>query len=125
MGRHEGGTDGPHRQALRESMRLWGFVSRGVMKMVMVPAGVRIPSGEHLPFRAKVGATAYAVHHDEPMCPNAYGYEVFRFTTVASTSDNRVEERSSKPAKGASMVNSSEIFMGFSHGSHIWYSLLI
>lgn len=109
--------------ALRESMRLWGFVSRGVVKMVMVPGGVRIPSGEHLPFRAKVGVTAYAVHHDESIYPNAYEYDAFRFTPAASNPDDKVDEQSGKSTKGASMVNSSQNFMGFSHGSHIWYIL--
>jgi hypothetical protein len=31
--------------ALRESMRLWGFVSRGVLKMVVKKEGVRLPGG--------------------------------------------------------------------------------
>jgi hypothetical protein len=32
----------------RESMRLWGFISRGVMKKVIAPEGVTLSSGEFL-----------------------------------------------------------------------------
>lgn len=66
--------------ALRESMRLWGFVSRGVLKMVVAPGGIQIPSWEHLPYGAEVGVMAYAVHHDESIYRSAFEYDAFRFS---------------------------------------------
>ncbi|MCJ1343408.1 hypothetical protein MMC31_001601 [Peltigera leucophlebia] len=99
---------------LRESMRLWGFISRGVMKMVMVREGIKIPSGEHLPFGAKVGVSAYAIHHDEAMYPNAFMFDAFRFSrplgaVMLGTTGNDAAEM-------LPMVKSTNNFMGFSHG---------
>lgn len=104
---------------LRESMRLWGFISRGVMKMVMVRDGIKIPSGEHLPFKAKVGVSAYAIHHDEAIYPNAFLFDAFRFSRpleavamVGTTGNDRPEM--------LPMVKSTNNFMGFSHGRNTW-----
>lgn len=103
---------------LRESMRLWGFISRGVMKMVMVREGIKIPSGEHLPFGAKVGVSAYAIHHDEAMYPNAFMFDAFRFSrplgaVMLGTTGNDAAEM-------LPMVKSTNNFMGFSHGRNTW-----
>lgn len=104
---------------LRESMRLWGFISRGVMKMVMVREGIKIPSGEHLPFGAKVGVSAYAIHHDEAIYPNAFLFDAFRFSRplkvamVGTTKGNDTPEM-------LPMVKSTNNFMGFSHGRNTW-----
>lgn len=104
---------------LRESMRLWGFISRGVMKMVMVREGIKIPSGEHLPFKAKVGVSAYAIHHDEAIYSNAFLFDAFRFSRpleavamVGTTGNDRPEM--------LPMVKSTNNFMGFSHGRNTW-----
>ena len=96
--------------ALRESMRLWGFISRGVMKKVIAKDGITIPSGEHLPYGAKVGVTAYAIHHDESAYHHAHAYDAFRF---CGTPDDK--------AAPANLVTSSDTFMAFSHGRHAWY----
>ena len=107
--------------ALRESMRLWGFISRGVMKMVIAPEGVTIPTGEHLPYGAKVGVTSYAVHHDPSVYPDPYTYNAFRFSQplegpgFSEELDTFVKRQSQ-----TAMVTSSNIFMGFSHGRHLW-----
>jgi hypothetical protein len=99
--------------ALKESMRLWGFISRGVMKKVVVKEGVTLPSGEHLPYGAKVGVTAYAIHHDESVYRNAYEYDAFRFCDERKKGD--------KDCSTHSLVTSSDQFMAFSHGRHAWY----
>jgi hypothetical protein len=44
---------------LRESLRLWGFVSHGVTKVVVAEGGVELPSGERLPKGAKCGMLHY------------------------------------------------------------------
>lgn len=99
--------------ALKESMRLWGFISRGVMKKVVAKEGVTLPSGEHLPYGAKVGVTAYAIHHDESVYRNAYEYDAFRFCSETKKDD--------KDCSMHSLVTSSDQFMAFSHGRHAWY----
>jgi cytochrome P450 len=108
--------------ALRESMRLWGFISRGVMKKVIAPKGVTLPDGHHIPYGSKIGVTSYAVHHDESVYKDAYTFDAFRFCGVSqeeglyTTADTGVRQ--------ANMVTSSDQFMAFSHGRHAWYVLI-
>ncbi|KAI0486735.1 cytochrome P450 [Xylaria cf. heliscus] len=97
--------------ALRESLRLNGFIERGVMKMVVAPEGVTLPDGSHIPCGTKVGVSGYSIHHDEGNYPDAVRYDAFRFV------------RGQEPEVGGvkrpqGLVNTSEKFMGFSHGSH-------
>ncbi|KAF1814611.1 cytochrome P450 [Eremomyces bilateralis CBS 781.70] len=90
---------------LRESMRLWGFLSRGVMKMVKKKEGITLPSGEYIPYGMKVGVTSYSAQHDEDFWHDAMRFEPFR----------HLEGDDGKPH---AMVSTSETFMGFSHGRH-------
>ena len=94
--------------ALRESLRLNGFIERGIMKMVVAPGGVTLPDGSHLPRGTKVGVSGYSVHHDDDRYPDAARYDAFRFA------------RPTDDGKPCSLVSTSEHFMGFSHGSHAW-----
>ncbi|KAI1082512.1 cytochrome P450 [Whalleya microplaca] len=93
--------------ALRESLRLNGFVERGIMKLVVAPEGVTLPDGSHIPYGTKVGVSGYSVHHDEDLYADAMRYDPFRFAKPPST-DRRPQ----------ALINTSEKFMGFSHGSH-------
>jgi cytochrome P450 len=102
--------------ALRESMRLWGFISRGVMKKVVTPTGIHLPSGEYLPFGSKVGVTSYGIHHDESAYPNALHYNPFRFSDA--TEECQKGEKS--VAKPLNLITTSDNLMAFSHGRHAW-----
>ncbi|KAI0000261.1 cytochrome P450 [Xylariaceae sp. FL0662B] len=94
--------------ALRESLRLNGFIERGIMKMVVARGGVTLPDGSHIPYGTKVGVSGYSVHHDEAVYADAARYDAFRF--VGPPADGNRRPRA--------LVNTSEKFMGFSHGSH-------
>ncbi|RKU42552.1 hypothetical protein DL546_006029 [Coniochaeta pulveracea] len=130
--------------AIRESMRLNGFVARGIMKTVMAPGGITLPDGTHLPQGVKVGIQAYSVHHDEDFYPNAETYQPFRFvpapnsradqepdTAIASGSDTESSRSSCAPRrlsvdssgstsserkKPLALVTTSPTFLAFSHG---------
>jgi cytochrome P450 len=93
--------------ALRESLRLNGFIERGIMKLVVAPEGITLPDGSHIPYGTKVGISGYAVHHDNDIYEDAMMYDAFRF----------VEAKDGKPL---AFVATSEKFMGFSYGSHAW-----
>jgi cytochrome P450 len=95
--------------ALRESLRLNGFIERGVLKMVVAPAGVTLPNGSHIPYGTKVGVSGYSIHHDNDNYADASTYDAFRFVKDL--------EKNKKPQ---ALVSTSEKFMGFSHGSHAW-----
>lgn len=106
---------------LRESMRLWGFVSRGVLKEVVKKEGVTLPTGEHLPQGTKVGLHAYPVHHDEDIYPNSYAFDPLRFCKSIKADDNGLENASYRSRnKTVNLVTTSSTFMAFSHGRHAW-----
>ncbi|KAI1139327.1 cytochrome P450 [Hypoxylon sp. FL0543] len=96
--------------ALRESLRLNGFIERGIMKMVVAPEGVTLPDGSQIPYGTKVGVSGYSIHHDEDIYPNANKYDAFRFARGNSSGPERREPQG--------LVNTSEKFLGFSHGAH-------
>ncbi|GAW17803.1 hypothetical protein ANO14919_072700 [Xylariales sp. No.14919] len=97
--------------ALRESLRLNGFIERGVMKMVVAPGGVTLPDGSHIPRGTKVGVSGYSIHHDEGNYPDAMRYDAFRFARGQDGAEGAVK-------RPQGLINTSEKFMGFSHGSH-------
>lgn len=70
--------------ALRESMRLNGFVARGIMKTVLAPGGVTLPDGTHVPRGTKVGIQAYSVHRDAEFYSSPETFEAFRFVREAA-----------------------------------------
>jgi cytochrome P450 len=75
--------------ALRESMRLNGFVARGIMKTVLAPGGVTLPDGTHVPRGTKVGIQAYSVHRDGEFYSAPESYEAFRFVKEAGGGGGR------------------------------------
>jgi cytochrome P450 len=106
---------------LRESMRMWGFVSRGVMKQVVAKDGVTLPSGQHLPRGTKVGVHGAPVHRDENIYSDAQVFKPFRF--CSNGSENMVDDYSEKVVgKGIPLVTTSSNFMAFSHGRNAWYT---
>ncbi len=109
--------------ALRESMRLNGFVARGIMKAVVAPGGVYLPDGSHIPRGVKVGIQAYSVHRDDDVYRDATLYKAFRFVPPAPAPK---EEGQSGVTAGASalpqaLVSTSPTFLAFSHGPNAWY----
>jgi cytochrome P450 len=98
----------------RESMRLWGFISRGVMKKVIAPHGVKLPSGEYLPPGTNVGITSFAVQHDESIYQNAMSFDPFRFSLPLEDPAHK----NAQIAKPLPIITTTDTFMAFSHGRH-------
>ncbi|KAM7194028.1 cytochrome P450 [Naviculisporaceae sp. PSN 640] len=93
--------------ALTETLRLWGILTHGVTKAVVHPAGVTLPSGEHIPCGAKVGIASYGPHLDE----NVYGangtssplvWDVFRFAKLNKNDSEDVKFRHNSGSSGGS-----------------------
>jgi cytochrome P450 len=95
---------------LRESMRMWGFVSRGVLKQVVAKNGITLPSGQRLPKGTNVGVHQYPVHHDEDIYTEHWKFDPMRFCTLGD--DGKFQ--------GPRLETTSTSFMGFSHGRHAW-----
>ncbi|KAK8875034.1 cytochrome P450 [Apiospora arundinis] len=99
--------------ALRESLRLNGFIERGIMKMVVAPEGLTLPDGSHVPRGTKVGISGWSVHHDNDVYAHATTYDAFRFAKGTPSAPGNGNN-----TKPQALINTSEHFMGFSHGSH-------
>ncbi|KAJ1325847.1 tenellin biosynthesis cytochrome P450 monooxygenase [Microdochium nivale] len=85
--------------AIRESMRLNGFIHRGVMKMVVAPGGVVLPDGvTRLPRGTKVGVSAHSVHRDEEIYEAAGEYRPFRFASATDLLQSGRDGRSATAA---------------------------
>lgn len=104
---------------LRESMRLGGFVSRGVLKTVAAKDGIKLPGphGAHIPFGTKVGVHAYPVHYDEAIYPRAKEFDPLRFCEINTAGEEKTKTSGNR---GTPLVTTSPAFMGFSHGRHAW-----
>lgn len=102
--------------ALRESMRLNGFVARGIMKMVVAPGGVTLPDGLHVPRGTKVGIQAHSVHRDDDVYADAENYDPFRFCAEESGPDSAPAAARQPQA----LVSTSPTFLAFSHGPNAW-----
>lgn len=87
------------------------------MKKVIAKEGIDLPSGEHIPYGAKIGVTAYGTHHDEDTYNNAYRFDTFRFSAPL---EQGLTDDGKKSAKPLPMVQSTDNFMSFSRGRHAW-----
>ena len=66
--------------ALRESMRVSGFVVWGVERKVVAKGGVVLPNGTTVPCGANIAVPAWGNHHDESIYPNPFEYDALRFS---------------------------------------------
>lgn len=66
--------------ALRESMRLSGFVVWGVARKVVHPEGVTLPDGTHVPYWGNIAVPAWGIHHDDNVYKQPFEYDAFRFS---------------------------------------------
>ncbi|MCJ1387467.1 hypothetical protein MMC18_000310 [Xylographa bjoerkii] len=112
---------------IKESLRMGGVVSRGLMKKVVATEGIRLPGGIHLPYGVQVGVSSYTTQRDESVYPDPHTYNAFRFcksdtagTEVGSNEHTlgSIPETALAPARDmyAPFVKTTETFMAFSHG---------
>lgn len=66
--------------ALRESMRLSGFVSWGVTRKVIAREGVALPDGTKIPYWTNIAVPAWAIHHDDRLYEDPSTYDALRFS---------------------------------------------
>lgn len=66
--------------ALRESMRVSGFVVWGVERKVVAKDGVMLPEGTKVPCGANIAVAAWDNHHDEKTYPKPFEYDALRFS---------------------------------------------
>ena len=110
--------------AIRESMRLSNFATRGVMRKVVAKDGLRIEDeGWTAPYGSYIGLDEHSRHHDPAIYPDPDSYDAFRFSRPreeyeASRDSNPKDLEKYVDMKNLSMVSTGENFLAFGHGRH-------
>lgn len=115
--------------AIRESMRISNFMTRGVMRKVMPDEGVENKAeGWRAPKGAYIGLDVHSVQHDPEIYPNPETYDAFRFSRskeeVEAQNMDNIKHQSNKDnanvlkLKNAALITTSDTFLPFSHGRH-------
>ncbi|RGP62929.1 cytochrome p450 [Fusarium sporotrichioides] len=97
--------------AIKETLRLHTAL-KALSVQVMQPAGITLKDyGVHLPLGSRVSISAWGVHHDEDIYPNAYTYDAFRFAQLPQDGDDH-------SSNSHRMVSTSEKYLSFGYGKH-------
>ena len=111
--------------AIRESMRVSNFMTRGVMRKVLLAEGIENKKeGWHAPQGAYIGLDVHSVQHDPGVYPMPETYDAFRFSrpkeedSVVDDHDNGDSQMDSLKTKNAGLITTSDTFLPFSHGRH-------
>lgn len=112
--------------AIRESMRVSNFLTRGLQRKVVAKEGIENKrAGWKLPFGTTIGFDVHSVMHDPLIYPNPDSYDPFRFARAreheeaASGSDSeRPRIAGSLESKQLSLSTTSGTFLPFGHGRH-------
>lgn len=111
--------------AMRESMRVSGFLTRGIQRKVVAKEGLQHPGlGLSLPFGSTVSVDAHGIMHDEEAYGNAHKFDPFRFARQREVEEDSGSEsegyrtRNALESKKLSCTATSESFLTFGHGRH-------
>ncbi|QIW97801.1 hypothetical protein AMS68_003319 [Peltaster fructicola] len=109
--------------AIRESMRVSNFLSRGVSRKILVPGGVKNEEeGWTAPEGSFVCVDADSRHHDAELFPNPDTYDAFRFSRPREEYEATHADRSNSEEylkmKNLSLISTGENFLVFGHGRH-------
>ncbi|KAI9766853.1 MAG: hypothetical protein M1839_004758 [Geoglossum umbratile] len=94
--------------AIKESMRLSCFGTRGCTRKVIKASGITLSNGLWVPNGATITTPLWSIHHDEDIYPHADQYVPFRFYNAAK---NQV-------SGSKSIGTTSPEFLSFGHGRH-------
>ena len=114
--------------AVRESMRVSNFMTRGLKRKVMREGGLENKAGDWLaPKGAYVATDLHSVHHDPLIYPDPDGYDAFRFSRPKEEVEVRKGDSSGNgladvaetlKLKNTGIVTTSDTFLPFGHGRH-------
>lgn len=129
---------------LRESLRLNGFVTRGLARVVVAEEGYRLNNGVVAPKGALLTVPAFGIGHDpDKWGAHPWAYDGFRFSRVIEAGERERARREEEAAKRAGpdgqmseeekgevqrawledtrrqgVVTTSDSFLQFGHGKH-------
>ena len=112
--------------AIRESMRISNFMSRGLGRIVLAKEGITNKAeGWHAPKGSVLVTDVHHPMHDPELHSDPDKYDAFRFSRSKEDNETAKElapgttEKSGRPAlKNVDMINTSDTFLAFSHGRH-------
>jgi cytochrome P450 len=112
--------------AIRESMRVNNFMTRGLFRKVLSPNGVTNKAeGWSAPQNALIGLDMHSIQHDAEIFPNPNEYDAFRFSRPwerHEKSDPEAKDLADTlKLKNTSLIMTSDSFLPFGHGRHAWY----
>lgn len=112
--------------AIRESMRVSNFLTRGVMRKVIANEGLKNEEeGWTAPYGSYISVDVDSVHHDPAIYPNPYDYDAFRFSRPREEYEAKhPEDKNSVEGlrlKNTGMISTGDAFLPFGHGRHAWY----
>ena len=111
--------------ALRESIRLSNFGSKGCLRKVVAKDGLyNEDEGWTAPYGTLVSVDIYNLHQDPEIYRDPFSYDAFRFSNLREEFERKpVEERDEKATlkmKQLGIVTTGETFLAFGHGRHAW-----
>lgn len=109
--------------AIRESMRVSGFFTTGLLHKVMAKDGLwNKEQGFWLPQGSMVGMNLYNPMHDPATFPEPQTYDAFRFSRRRETYDalpaDQQDAKKELELRKLSMVTTGYTHNGFGHGKH-------
>jgi cytochrome P450 len=113
--------------AIRESMRLSNFSTRGITRKVVAKEGLRNEEeGWTAPQGSMISLDEHSRHHDPAIYPDPDSYDAFRFSRpreeyeASRDGSNNPKKDLEKyvDMKNLSMVSTGENFLAFGHGRH-------
>ncbi|KAF2859821.1 putative P450 monooxygenase [Piedraia hortae CBS 480.64] len=109
--------------AIKESMRVSNFASRGVQRKVVAKDGLRnVEEGWHAPCGSYMSINVHSRHHDPAVYKDPETYDAFRFSRPreefeALSSEQRNNDEYLR-MRNLSMISTGENFLPFGHGRH-------
>jgi cytochrome P450 len=99
--------------AIRESMRVRNFLSRGLMRKVISKGGLENKhEGWKLPHGAFVGVAVHSIMHDPEIYSNADDFDPFRFSRIREEQSKIEAELAANGSTEKKMANGSAISNG-------------
>ncbi|GFF95061.1 hypothetical protein IFM53868_07828 [Aspergillus udagawae] len=110
--------------AILESLRLTPVLLLASNREVIHPAGITLPTGQHLPRGMWVAASTMDIHTDERFYSEGQSYQPFRFVEEQTTEDDTSLSKETKtrdtgmPTQKVTKVATKSTYLPFGTGRH-------
>jgi cytochrome P450 len=111
--------------AIRESQRMNGLTTNGLVRKVVAPEGIIIPNGTHVAQGHRISTPGWAMHHDNALYEDSRKFDALRFSAPREKFEGWAKSENPDHTeilkyKNLSMITTSDQHLVFSHGKHAW-----